>query len=72
MSLKGYEFLSEDRKRVVARLFFKDLSLYIYEEITDERLQEIKDYITQSKDRIATIIKVYEKESEDNGRFKNE
>ena len=54
MSLKGYEFLSDDMKRVVARFFFKDLSLYIYEEITDERLQEIKDYIAQSKDRIAT------------------
>ena len=64
MSLKGYEFLSEDNKRVVARFFFKDLSLYIYEELTSERLQEIKDYILNSKDRIATIIEVYKKESD--------
>lgn len=64
MSLKGYEFLSEDNKRVVARFFFKDLSLYIYEELTNERLQEIKDYILNSKDRIATIIEVYKKESD--------
>lgn len=62
MSLKGYEFLSDDRERVVARFFFKDLSLYIYEEISEERLKEIKDYIEEKKDRIATIRKVYEKE----------
>lgn len=64
MSLKGYEFLSEDNKRVVARFFFKDLSLYIYEELTNEKLQEIKDYILNQKDRIATIIETYKKESE--------
>lgn len=64
MSLKGYEFLSEDNKRVVARFFFKDLSLYIYEELTNKKLQEIKDYILNQKDRIATIIETYKKESE--------
>lgn len=59
MSLKGYEFLSEDNKRVVARYFFKNETLYLCEKISDERLQEIKDYITKNG---MTIYEIKDKE----------
>jgi hypothetical protein len=55
MSLKGYEFLNDDKTKVVARFFFKDLSLFLYEEIDDKKMKEIKDYI---KEKGFNILKI--------------
>ena len=48
MSLKGYEFLDDSGEKVIARFFFKDLSLFLCEKLSDEKMAEIKDYISES------------------------
>jgi len=58
MSLKGYEFLDDDNKKVVARFFFKSCGLYILEKITDEKLQRIKDYLEKNGEKILEIKEV--------------
>ena len=44
MSLKGYEWLDDDGK-VIMSFFFKDLSLYIWEDIREEQYNEFIEYI---------------------------
>lgn len=56
MSLKGYEFLNDDETKVIARFFFKDLSLFLYEKLSDEKLEEIKKYIIDNGNRIHKIV----------------
>lgn len=56
MSLKGYEFLNDDETKVIARFFFKDLSLFLYEKLSDEKLEEIKKYIIDNGSRIHKIV----------------
>lgn len=56
MSLKGYKFLNDDETKVIARFFFKDLSLFLYEKLSDEKLEEIKKYIIDNGNRIHKIV----------------
>ena len=55
MSLKGYEFYDGDL--IQARFFFKDLTLYIYTKISDQRYNEILEYIKKSGNEIHRIEK---------------
>lgn len=48
MSLKGYDFFNDDKTKVVARYFFKDLTLYLYEEITGKKMIEIVKYLKEN------------------------
>lgn len=57
MSLKGYEFLDDSGEKVIARFFFKDLSLFLCEKLSDEKMAEIKDYISE---RGFTILRIEE------------
>ncbi len=50
MSLKGYQFLNDDKTKVIASYYFKDLTLYLYKEISDEKMKEIKDYLKDNGD----------------------
>lgn len=50
MSLKGYQFLNDDKTKVIASYYFKDLTLYLYKEISDEKMEEIKNYLKDNGD----------------------
>lgn len=56
MSLKGWQFLNDEGK-VEASYLFKDRVLDLWLEVTEERLQEIKDYIGGLE--IIEIVKHY-------------
>lgn len=54
MALKGWQFLDDDGK-VQASYLFKDCVLDIWEEISNERLEQIKKYLNEHDDKIIKI-----------------
>lgn len=55
MSLKGYEFY-DDNNKTQAMFLFKYDYLYIYQELTQERLDEIKSYIENNGHEILQVV----------------
>lgn len=55
MSLKGYQWLNEN-KEVVMSFRFKDLTIDIWKDTTEEELNKFKEYLKEkSFDRILKI-----------------
>lgn len=61
MSLKGFEYVEESK--VLMRFFFKDLSLYIYQELNKSKIEKFKKYINDNGFTINKIIEVKENEN---------
>ena len=57
-SLKGFQFY-DDEGKVQASYYFKDGTLDIWSEITDERLEEIKRFAETHSCDIIRIIRHY-------------
>lgn len=54
MSLKGYQWFN-DKNEVLMSYYFKDLTLYIWKDVTNEELEEFKKYL---KDKHNEVIHV--------------
>lgn len=53
MSLKGYEWLKDGK--VVMSYYFKDITLYIWEDIAEQDLTDFKEYLKEHHNDVAHI-----------------
>ena len=54
MSLKGYQWFN-DKNEVLMSYYFKDLTLYIWKDVTNEELEEFKKYLEDKHNEIIYV-----------------